>query len=376
MTTLKKANRIAIFIHVLAWTYIFLYPYLYKRPDEILTFNAYLHHTAFPLMVCCIFYINYFLLIPRYVAPRRIQWFIFYNVALAIVLAFGLEVFFDWHQPGLPFHPFQSAFGPSGPPGFAPFAPLRHSIFSPVRLMMTLRNFLTLLFSASVATAVHLSMDWHKAETARAVAEAERRDIELRNLKNQISPHFLLNTLNNIYALTAFDTAQAQTAILQLSRMLRHLLYKDQSHAVSLKDETDFLQSYISLMRLRLRPAVEIHTDFRLPPNPEATVAPLIFISLVENAFKHGISSSHKSFVHISLQAEGKGNILFVCENSNHPKSSRDKAGSGIGLHQVQRRLELSYPGRYLWEKGVSADGSVYRSSILLRGYPDPIPVS
>jgi LytS/YehU family sensor histidine kinase len=97
--------------------------------------------------------------------------------------------------------------------------------------------------------------------------------------------------------------------------------------------------------------------------NPSIKIAPLIFISLIENAFKHGISPTKHSFVHINIVAI-LDEITFSIENSNHPKTNQDRSGHGIGLSQVQRRLDLAYPGRYTWEKGVSGDGTVYKSTI------------
>ena len=93
----------------------------------------------------------------------------------------------------------------------------------------------------------------------------------------------------------------------------------------------------------------------------------MIFISLVENAFKHGISPTEPSFIHISMVESDTHSITFSIENSNHPKTASDHSGHGIGLQQVQRRLDLSYPHRYTWQRGVSTDGNTYHSEITLQ---------
>ena len=127
----------------------------------------------------------------------------------------------------------------------------------------------------------------------------------------------------------------------------------------------DFIRNYIELMRIRLGAHVELKTDIEIPDTCALPIAPLLFISLIENAFKHGISPNQPSYIHIHFWlAEG----CVECEivNSNFPKSSADKSGSGIGLEQVRRRLELSYAGHYLWQQGVSADGKSYRSHLTI----------
>ena len=201
------------------------------------------------------------------------------------------------------------------------------------------------------------------AETARKEAEWQKTEAELKNLKNQINPHFLLNTLNNIYALTSFDKEKAQTAIQELSKMLRYMLYENQSEFVSLEKEADFIQNYISLMRLRQPKNVELMVDIEIKGHEKRQVAPLIFISLIENAFKHGVSPTLPSFIKISLKVEDD-TIIFNESNTNFPKSSEDKAPGGIGLQQVHSRLNFSYPDSHDWVYGVSANGREYHSSI------------
>ena len=177
-------------------------------------------------------------------------------------------------------------------------------------------------------------------------------------------PHLSLlhDLLFNIYALTAIDTERAQNAIQQLSKLLRHLLYDNQEQLVDLEKEVQFLESYINLMRIRLPQNVEVTFAYD-PPSKPLMVAPLLAVSLVENAFKHGISPTEPSFVHIKIAA---GDMMVTCdiENSNHPKSENDRSGHGIGLQQVQRRLDLSYPGRYEWTHGPSPDGKTYHSHL------------
>ena len=224
---------------------------------------------------------------------------------------------------------------------------------------------MNLAIFAAGSTALALARRYVTADQKLKESEAARAKSEYLNLRSQINPHFLLNTLNNIYALTAIDQTRAQDAIQQLSKMLRHMLYDNQDSEVLLCDEVQFIENYINLMKIRLSGNVDVMFVSKIS-NPTTKVAPLIFISLVENAFKHGISPTKPSFVHINIMAT-PDEINFNIENSNHPKTNLDRSGHGIGLNQVQRRLELAYPNRYTWNKGMSEDGSIYTSTIRIK---------
>ena len=207
---------------------------------------------------------------------------------------------------------------------------------------------------------------WRNTEERLIQAEQEKTEAEWKNLRNQLNPHFLLNTLNNIYALIAFDSNRAQEAVQELSKLLRHVLDDNQMTYVPLQKELDFINNYISLMRIRLPQSVKINVQLN-EGNKNLHIAPLIFISLIENAFKHGVSPTEESFISISIQGHDDGNITCEIKNSYFPKDQLDKSGNGIGLEQVYRRLELSYPGNYQWSKGPSADRQTYTSCLTIQ---------
>ena len=190
-------------------------------------------------------------------------------------------------------------------------------------------------------------------------------EAELAWLKNQLNPHFLFNTLNNIASLTQTSPANAQRAIGQLSELLRYTLYATQPKEVSLTGEIAFIKNYINLMRLRSGANVEITSQFTIQ-NSQLVIAPLLFLTPVENAFKHGISASKPSFIHISI-IEENGDIIFLSENSNYPKNATDKSGKGIGLENMCRRLELIYPERYTIQQVI--DRNTYRTKITITPY-------
>ncbi len=190
-------------------------------------------------------------------------------------------------------------------------------------------------------------------------------EAELSWLKNQLNPHFLFNTLNNISSLVQIDADSAQDSISQLSDLLRYALYESNKPEVPLANEIEFMDNYIDLMKLRCNEMSTVTTDLQAGDRPVAVV-PLLFISIIENAFKHGISTRDKSFVDIHLHVTGD-DITFTCDNSNYPKPDTNRSGSGVGLENMGRRLELLYSGRYTYFHELRG-GNVYHVEITLRG--------
>jgi signal transduction histidine kinase len=192
--------------------------------------------------------------------------------------------------------------------------------------------------------------------------KAKNTEAELAWLKNQINPHFLFNTLNNISSLTQIDPDAAQDAIAQLSDLLRYAMYETNKKTVPIQGEVEFMRNYISLMELRCNDKTEVTTTFDVQQNME--IAPLLFISLIENAFKHGVSSSRPSKIDIRL-LQNEDELVFNCDNTNYPKDDADRSGSGIGLENTRRRLDLMYAGRYSWEQ--SLEDNIYHVQIRIK---------
>ena len=224
--------------------------------------------------------------------------------------------------------------------------------------------FFNLAVANMIACSMRIAMHWQQAEENRLKAEKARVDAELDSLRFQTNPHFLLNTLNNIYALTTFDTPRAQEAIQQLAAMLRHILYDNREAEVSIESEVEFLKNYVELMKIRYADSIDLTFDTDVKTD-KAKIAPLILIPLVENAFKHGVSEGKPSFIRIALNVDKK-HIDFQIENSNHQKNSEDRSSHGIGLEQVYCRLELAYRGHYTWQRGLSDDETRYCSHIII----------
>ena len=182
-------------------------------------------------------------------------------------------------------------------------------------------------------------------EDRKRLAALEKQNLEqqLEYLRYQINPHFFMNTLNNIHALVDIDPEKAKDTILELSKMMRFLLYEGNKQGVPLSRELDFIRHYVTLMQLRYTDKVRISMD--LPQEvPDRQLPPLILITFIENAFKHGISYQHESFIEAKVAVEGETR-RFSCRNSKAEKPNEEKGG--VGLNNVRRRLNLIYDKKY-----------------------------
>ncbi|MFI3324281.1 MAG: sensor histidine kinase [Rikenellaceae bacterium] len=294
-----------------------------------------------------IYLLNYFVIIPRYLfQERRGGYFLVNLVFVAFLLCCSSMV----NSSGL-----LDTFKPEGMPP----RPMGGYIY-------LARDLISYILMIGLVTAMRLADRLEKSEMALKEAEGARVKAELDNLRSQINPHFLLNTLNNIYALTAIDTERAQKTIKELSNLLRYILYDNLCERVSLKGEVEFLRTYIELMSIRLPRKVVLTTQFDIAEDCATQIAPLIFISLVENAFKHSVSADGEGFISIRFEDRPTtGEVILSIENSNNAKADEDKSGHGIGLEQVRRRLELIYPSAHWWE--VSQSEVVYRSTLTIK---------
>jgi hypothetical protein len=208
----------------------------------------------------------------------------------------------------------------------------------------------TLLISLLIAgfnTAIAVTDRWFTEEQARKELEKVHMQSELAFLQNQVSPHFFMNTLNNIHALIEADQKLAQNAVLKLSEMMRYLLYESGRGTTTLKREIEFLRSYVNLMQLRVDESVKV--DFELPDNfNNVNLPPLLFISFIENAFKHGVSYREPSALSFTL-IQKADLIEFIAVNtvSAYRESTSVDSHSGIGLENIKKRLDLLYEGKH-----------------------------
>ena len=194
-------------------------------------------------------------------------------------------------------------------------------------------DWLTFLYACAKIGAVAVTVNTNYKQT------------ELEYLKHQINPHFFMNTLNNIHALIDVDTEKAKESVIELSKIMRYILYDSSQPIISLQKEITLLNNYIALMRIRYTDSIDISVN--IADNlPDVQIPPLLFISFIENAFKHGISYQHPSFVHIMLETREK-ELSFYIVNSNFSDTHNP---SGIGLENVTKRLQLLYGDKYILE--------------------------
>lgn len=216
---------------------------------------------------------------------------------------------------------------------------------------------LILMFGANLG----IKSYFRSRDDRKRLAELEKENLEqqLAYLRYQINPHFFMNTLNNIHALIDIDPMKAQETVVELSKMMRYVLYEGDRQGVPLTKEVAFVRTYIKLMQLRYSDKVRITLD--LPSEvPDRTIPPLILISFIENAFKHGVSYQQESFIEVKIVLEGSvmeaESMRFECRNSKVNVPNEEKGG--VGLANVRQRLDLIYNHNYTLS--IHDDADVY----------------
>lgn len=267
------------------------------------------------------FYINYLVLIPRFLFRKEKVLYILSSLAVILTLFF------------LPF--------------------LVH-LFWGIRLYKTPNFsrghfwgllFIHLFFFAS-ALALRIYEKWQDNEQRTQNIYTQKVAAELHNLKNQINPHFLFNSLNSIYALTVKQSAQAPEAVITLSELMRYMLYETTQKFVALEKEIGYIQNYIKLQRLRMTDGSGVQLMVTGNENG-LKIAPLLLINFIENAFKYGTDHTGQMRIEIQLQIADKS-LFFLCKNTlaDRQKTIRN-SGNGIGLRNTKERLQLLYPKKH-----------------------------
>ena len=335
---------------------------LFVLPDMLMAIGrerAGVMHYMRPATYILIFYINYIFLINHFIFRKRKLWqYLLINVALCALTMYLASIMIDFMHsaphapqavPGVPQPPHQNAMPPR--PHLNPYE----------GLSFMLRDVIMQFFTIALAVALKLASNWRQWDERTKQIEASQREMELKNLREQLNPHCLFNTLNNIYALIAISEQKAQNAVHQLSQLLRYVLYDNQNEMVPVEDELKFMRNYIALMTLRMPPTVELKVDIDESQGSGLKIAPLLFISLIENAFKHGARADKPSFIHISVAVVG-GTVACDVRNSLFPPASDDRRSSGIGLANLRKRLQILYPDSHSFN--VETNNDTYHSSL------------
>lgn len=306
--------------------------------------------------ICILFLMNYIFFVPRYLlyTNKKIFRFIIINVvliALLSVLMFFVETRARKHhhlhkQYGDKELLFELPPPPNHIDNHDELPPHAHKK-PPLNAMFIITKVLPMIFAVGatigIRTIVEVRMQKKKInELKQSYAEAE-----LKNLRKQFSPHFLFNTLNNIYALIDISPDKSKEAVIKLSNMMRKVMVEYKTfHYVSLKESMTLLKDYIELMKLRTNDNLDIKMS--LPKKTENYyLPPLLFIVLVENAFKHGVSPSKKSFVYINITIEEEKTIICEVENSYFGDNMFLRKRSGEGIDNLKKRLDIIYKTKY-----------------------------
>lgn len=329
-----NSKYLRILCHIIFWMFAyFFFVIFYGRANRDYMVTIIFASMLFPLSIATTYFINYYL-IPKFLFTRkyaRFALFSFYTLVLSVwlelLISFLIFIYFSNYQ----------------------IYKMDPSSFDAVFL------FVGLYFIIIVATAIMLvrrSFQIQKKNTElnnkRFETELKLKEAELKLLKAQIHPHFLFNTLNNLYGLTLEKSDEAPGLVLRLSEILDYILYRCNEKYVPLSEEINTLKNYIEIEKIRYSEKLELVVKFP-GSNTNFKIAPLIILPFVENAFKHGVSkfpgvASVKTTISLTDKT-----LLFKIENSKNPIAQKEENYSkGIGLHNVKKRLELMYPKKYI----------------------------
>jgi two-component system sensor histidine kinase AlgZ len=328
MQSLIHRNRVVL-MHLSFWcVYLSFFVYQvssFQRGPEIdwlRVITIVLIQLSFALLIG---YLNYFYFLPRFLRDKdALRYFLqfFVTFAVLIICRLYLERYFI--------------------DGFTGETRYLYATRFVVQVITT--NLFIVIFLGMIRFAV----EWFEFEAKQKNVENERLTAELNFLKAQINPHFLFNTLNNLYYLAYKQSPNTTEVIAKLSQMMRYMIYDSNYPLVPLSKEIEYMENYISLERLRLNDQIPIKFTVHGGKGDDILIAPLIFITFLENAFKHGVSNNYpKAWINISIDIQGE-ECIYRVENSKIPSTNPEaERKSGIGLQNVKRRLELSYPGKH-----------------------------
>lgn len=362
-----------VIIHVVAWLIFLMLPFIaMPGPDgtkKALTiaesFNYWLSYTLYIFL----FYFNAYFLIPKLYLQKK------YVVYAASILGLLVFIYFIKHSMDYPQLPTGEGAGRILLPGDGPGAAMEdslHRFFDSLRPPSepgqafgrglgrrfgpggppTMQRHRVDLFSIfllctvwALSTAIRITQQWSETEKRAVKAEADKANAELSFLKAQINPHFLFNTLNNIYSLAVRQNENTAASIMKLSNIMRYVTDDVNKDFVSLQNEVECITDYIDLQRLRL--SKKVNVDFSVTGNTEGKkIPPLVLMTFIENVFKYGISSHETSTITIKLFAEEKS-ITFFCQNKLFSTERRVER-TGIGITNTRQRLDHVYPNRHL----------------------------
>jgi len=347
MNTKLNYKTTEVILLILIWLILIVSPIIFRN-QELDNWQEFLKPMDMLVPLFILFLINRFLLVPVLLFKKKNFQYLLSVVAIIGIFTFVMSLYSAPH----PKHPNSNitrnehmrppphivnpkeGFPPPFDPGRQENNPL------PVFANFLIFSFLLVGFD----TGLRLSFKLASTEAAKNKLEKENVGNQLAFLRNQVSPHFFMNTLNNIHALIDIDTEEAKESIIRLSKLMRHLLYDSEMGEIRIQKEIEFINNYVDLMKLRYSEKVKIDFYYQ-KESPDKAIPPLLFTSFVENAFKHGISYEKPSFIKMELTTTDN-ELSFIIKNNNH-KNNRVSQASGIGIANARKRLDLLYGDSY-----------------------------
>ena len=317
-----------LLIHLSFWCLYFSFFYYQitfpRRGEEVNYSKAFFDASTHVLMMAGLSYLNYFYLLPRFLIHKNIFKYLL-EFIIPFVIIVTLHIFLKRYI-------------------YADLGESKRFLHSS---KFILQHASITLFIAIFVGMLKFAEDWLALETRRKELENEKLTAELTFLKAQINPHFLFNTLNNLYYLAFTNSPNTTEVIAKLSQMMRYMIYDSNHEKVLLSKEIEYIENYIGLEKLRLNNEIPINFSVEGDVN-HVKIVPLILITFLENAFKHGVSNnSTNAYISVNLKVQNK-TLIYLVENSILETNNHEK--SGIGLQNVKRRLDLSYPEKYRLE--------------------------
>lgn len=351
----RKLNISAIetIVFVTIWLILFSLPYLQGQSGNIVYWSKITEEWVRTFTYLALFLLNILFLVPKLLFPKKYFSYTILVTFSILLLNTASVGTLNYLKPGEPEGMPRMELGPGMPPmelGSKMPAPMGYRTpeteTKPSLLIQFINGIIISVLVIGASIAFKMTSKWLSEESLRKDVEKEQLKSELAFLRHQISPHFFMNTLNNIHALVDINTEVAKAAVIRLSTLMRYLLYETNQGKTTLKKELEFIESYTELMKLRFTDKVQVL--FEVPVSlPDVEIPPMLFISFLENAFKHGVSYQQQSYITFRLSITDK-NIYTEILNSKHMTiQSADKKFSGIGLTNIRKMLDLHYDKDY-----------------------------
>ena len=364
MKIFNKQTKQETIIYTIVWILLFISPLVSlafnhddASKDSSWTQRSLLDAWANLLTFLVVFLIHNHVLAPMLVKHKRAKAYLL----SCVLLVFVFQLAECAHKPnGQPLISVTDTYPPPPPPpnGHPPIDKHDLSMFIIVILMI----------GANLGVKAYFQSEEEKKHLAKLKEQSLKQELDY--LRYQINPHFIMNTLNNIHALVDIDPEQAKDSIVDMSRMMRYLLYENDKHYVTLDAAITFIKKYINLMKLRYSDQVTVNLEVPETDSEDIALAPLVFIPFIENAFKHGVAYNKPSTIDIDIKKKD-GRLLFHCHNT---KSNAKHEYGGVGISNVSKRLELIYGNDYsldIKDEGEDYDVLLNLPEICTADYPN-----